>query len=125
MSDLGRRRRVMHVSCDMFLGLFCKGVRPGYEVIADAIPDSAIVADVLHSGFTARMAILIECPEFDPVPEGSPWPEMEPVLREIQPTPATFPHPDDDDAAQPGLMARAGVEPAGTEYRTPKDTRLS
>lgn len=36
--------------------------------------------------------------------------------------PARFPHPDEDDKAE-GLMARAGVEPAGSEYKAFDDVR--
>lgn len=101
MSDLQRRRRAISISSHLLLQIFQKGNPNPYEVIADALPESATIVDARFdqwSSYGAVLNLLVESPEFTPVAEGEPWPEVRPMFRTIQP--AQFPHPDEDDKAE-------------------------
>lgn len=124
MSDLHRRRRALWIADSLLLSWLQDGFPNVAKIVKDAVPKPARIVDAKYDAWTTMgpsLVLLIESPEFSPVDEGRPWPAIEPVFRTIYPA-AEFPHPDEWDKTV-GLMARAGVEPAGTDYKAFDDVR--
>ena len=73
------RRKCLHVSDRFFADLFSDGSRT-FEVIRDGIPKDARVVDVRFDGFARKFAVLLESDEFDEAEEGTPYPQIEPIM---------------------------------------------
>lgn len=82
MSDIGRRRAIIPISSQCFVGFFKAG-RPGYEMVV-GLPSDAILIDIRFNAFVDRVEAVIQSAAFDPVPDGNPPPLMDMVVREIR-----------------------------------------
>lgn len=110
MSDLQRRRRIVRIADALLLQWLGEGFPNPAEIIRDAVPKGARIVDAQFDQWNGPgdVVLLIESPEFDPVPAGERWPELHPVFRTIYPTAGTrgsFVHPDDWDKAVEGGKA--------------------
>lgn len=83
MSD--RRCKIFRMGTSMFAMIFGGGLQ-FYEVIRDPLPRDAKILSVDHNLIRGdTITFLIASQEFDDVPENSPWPEIEPIFRKIDP----------------------------------------
>jgi len=79
-------RRLLTISPELFLGLFEDGHHAGYDVIRDAIPKGAKVADVRMNHFAGAgpeagsIEFLIEHELYDETREGDLLPSVTPQL---------------------------------------------
>jgi hypothetical protein len=75
---------VIRISDRFLADLFCEGART-YRVVKDAVPSDAQVVAVQFdfSIAPAQIHMLVESDSFDEVPEGQPWPELDPRMETI------------------------------------------
>ena len=79
-----RRRKAIRISDRFLADLFREGART-YRVVKDAVPADAQVVSV-HFDFSmapAMIFMLVESDSFDEVPEGQPWPILDPKMETI------------------------------------------
>lgn len=88
MSETHRRRKTLHVSLPIFLGMLRPGRKPDYEVVQGIPPDARIVAVKVGSAFDRyaddTLCLLVESAEFEEVGEGLCIPEMDVTFRSIE-----------------------------------------
>jgi hypothetical protein len=78
-----RRRKTLTISCGLVADLFRDGESCRYRVTDDGLPADARVVDAKFDGFRDEVQLLIESDEFEPVPDGQPWPAICPMMRVV------------------------------------------
>jgi hypothetical protein len=77
-----RRFRLLRITSELFVGLFTKGLHPGYLVTKEPIPDDARIRNV-RLGWPDYVELVLESEEFEDLKEGDPIPSMTPVIERV------------------------------------------
>jgi hypothetical protein len=75
------RRAILEISGELITSMFKKGIRQGYEVTENALPDDVKVVDVKLDHFGKdRLLLLLESQDFPKVENNKPYPVLPAVM---------------------------------------------
>ena len=77
-----KRFRILRISSELFVGLFTRGLHPGYLVTREALPDDTSIRNV-RLGWPDSVELVLESEEFGDVKDGDPIPLLTPVVERV------------------------------------------